>query len=57
MNVLWVKWEEVVEEINDTSLREFYSLCKKFGKKKALNGEPCSTGEIDLAHPLATSGR
>lgn len=50
--LVWVRWEEVVEEINDQHLREFYRLCKKFGKAKqdnvldnliaALNpSEPC----------------
>jgi hypothetical protein len=34
LQLVWLHWEEVVEEINDPHLHEFYRLCKKFGKAK-----------------------
>lgn len=31
---VWATWEEVVEEIGDPDLRDFYLLCKRFNEKK-----------------------
>lgn len=33
----WATWEEVVDEMKDQYLAEFYRLCKRFGKKKGEN--------------------
>lgn len=35
VKVVWATWEQVKDELQDTGLERFYSLCKDFNKKKA----------------------